>query len=134
MSTFRDFFNGYLTCALWSSTDNADESGGEPLDRNYGPEDIAFGSLLSMARECWAFLRDNEELLARYAEELPERGEWTQDERAGHDFWLTRNGHGAGFWDRGLPRDVGYALTWEAKAWGGCDLYVGDDGKLHVST
>ena len=23
-----------------------------------------------------------------------------QDEQAGHDFWLTRNGHGAGFWDR----------------------------------
>ena len=21
------------------------------------------------------------------------------DEYAGHDFWLTRNGHGAGFWD-----------------------------------
>lgn len=20
--------------------------------------------------------------------------------QAGHDFWLTRNGHGAGFWDR----------------------------------
>ena len=22
-------------------------------------------------------------------------------ERIGHDFWLTRNGHGAGFWDGG---------------------------------
>ena len=21
-------------------------------------------------------------------------------EQAGHDFWLTRNGHGTGFWDR----------------------------------
>ena len=21
-------------------------------------------------------------------------------EQAGHDFWLTRNGHGSGFWDR----------------------------------
>ena len=21
-------------------------------------------------------------------------------EQAGHDFWFTRNGHGAGFWDR----------------------------------
>jgi len=25
--------------------------------------------------------------------------EWT-DEEIGHDFWLTRQGHGAGFWDR----------------------------------
>lgn len=27
-------------------------------------------------------------------------GPWSDDERAGHDFWLTRAGHGAGFWDR----------------------------------
>lgn len=25
-------------------------------------------------------------------------------EQVGHDFWLTRQGHGAGFWDR--PRDM----------------------------
>ncbi|MCK5613434.1 hypothetical protein KAR91_66805 [Candidatus Pacearchaeota archaeon] len=24
----------------------------------------------------------------------------TLEEQLGHDFWLTRNGHGAGFWDR----------------------------------
>ena len=23
------------------------------------------------------------------------------DSQAGHDFWLTRQGHGTGFWDRG---------------------------------
>jgi hypothetical protein len=28
--------------------------------------------------------------------------EWT-DEQIGHDLWLTRCGHGAGFWDRNLP-------------------------------
>jgi len=28
--------------------------------------------------------------------------EWS-DEQIGHDLWLTRGGHGAGFWDRGLP-------------------------------
>lgn len=28
--------------------------------------------------------------------------EWT-DEQIGHDLWLTRGGHGAGFWDRNLP-------------------------------
>ena len=27
--------------------------------------------------------------------------EGIDDAQAGHDFWLTRNGHGAGFWDRG---------------------------------
>ena len=31
------FTIAYVEAALWSSTDNADESGGEPLDANYGP-------------------------------------------------------------------------------------------------
>jgi hypothetical protein len=26
-----------------------------------------------------------------------------EEARAGHDFWLTRNGHGAGFWDGDWP-------------------------------
>ncbi len=130
---FREFFTGYVTCALWSSHDYSDESGGEHMDANYGREDIAFGSLLSMARECRDFMRANAELLGRYASELPERGEFTQDERAGHDFWLTRNGHGAGFWDRGLPHELGRALTDASKAYGSSDLYVGDDGKIYAS-
>lgn len=29
----ESFFEGYLTCALWSSTDNRDDSGGQPLDQ-----------------------------------------------------------------------------------------------------
>lgn len=32
------------------------------------------------------------------------------EEQAGHDLWLTRNGHGAGFWDRGLG-DIGEKLN-----------------------
>lgn len=31
-------------------------------------------------------------------------------EQAGRDLWFTRNGHGVGFWDRGLG-DIGDALT-----------------------
>jgi hypothetical protein len=50
--------------------------------------------------------------------------------QAGHDFWLTRNGHGAGFWDRGLG-DVGDRLTDAAHVYGSVDLYVGDDGLIY---
>ena len=48
------------------------------------------------------------------------------------DFWLTRNGHGAGFWDRGLG-SVGDELTKNAKPFGSVDAYVGDDGKVYLS-
>lgn len=49
----------------------------------------------------------------------------------GHDLWLTRNGHGSGFWDRKLG-EVGERLTVAAKAMGECDVYEGDDGKLYA--
>lgn len=52
--------------------------------------------------------------------------------QAGHDFWLTRNGHGAGFWDRDLG-SVGDALTAAAHVWGPIDLYVGDDNLIYGS-
>ena len=129
-SDFRDFFTGYLVCALWSSHDNADEGGGEPMDANYDLTCIAFRSLLEMARECKDFMTTQAEPLARYAEKMSDRGEWTAMERAGHDFWLTKNGHGAGFWGRGLGQ-LGRELTDASKVYGSTDLYVGDDGKVY---
>lgn len=51
---------------------------------------------------------------------------------AGHDFWLTRNGHGAGFWDGDWPEPHASILTEASKTFGETDLYIGDDGKVHV--
>lgn len=52
-------------------------------------------------------------------------------EQIGHDFWLTRNHHGAGFWDRGLSNGRGKILTDIAHSFGELILYVGDDGQIH---
>lgn len=54
------------------------------------------------------------------------------EESAGNDFWLTRNRHGVGFWDRGLG-EVGAALADHARFMGEVSLYVGDDGKLYLA-
>lgn len=48
------------------------------------------------------------------------------DEQIGHDFCLTRNQHGAGFWDRGLGR-LGDELSHAARSFGTVDLYRTDD-------
>lgn len=53
--------------------------------------------------------------------------------RAGHDLWLTRNGHGAGFWDGDWPEPYGDRLTDAAHAIGPVDAYVGDDGLAYLS-
>ncbi len=49
-------------------------------------------------------------------------------DQAMHDFALTRNGHGAGFWDRGLG-EVGARLTEAAKVYGGQDLSFDADSR-----
>lgn len=50
---------------------------------------------------------------------------------AGHDFWLTRNGHGAGFWDGDWPGEEGERMDATSKAFGACEIYAGDDGLLY---
>lgn len=115
------FFTDYLACALWLSTDDSREDGGDPLHRNFGPDDIDATCLANLRAECEDFWRYS-------AQDL----EPLDAGQCGHDFWLTRNGHGAGFWDRGLG-DVGKRLTDACRSYGECDLYVGDDGKLYAT-
>jgi hypothetical protein len=52
-------------------------------------------------------------------------------EQLGHDIWLTRNGHGAGFFDHSYDHEK--ELMNAAKALREVDLYIGDDGKLYFS-
>lgn len=110
------FFTAYVKAALWSSTDDDDQ----PLDRSHNFTDIDADTLGQMKRDCDNFQRQNEITL---------RG--LDPAQAGRDFWLTRNGHGAGFWDGDYPDDIGERLTQAAEAFGEYCLYVGDDGKIH---
>lgn len=52
-------------------------------------------------------------------------------EQAGHDFWLTRNGHGAGFWDGDWPEPYAEMLTKGSKCYGEFETYLGDDGLIY---
>jgi hypothetical protein len=128
------FTLAYVECALWSSNDESDESGGEPLDRNYSNDDLAPETWRKVIADCLKFQRDNRELLEQaYTFDDPSplpKGSY-DDEYAGHDFWLTRNGHGAGFWDRGLG-SVGDKLTKACKTFKECNPYVGDDGQIYI--
>lgn len=53
-----------------------------------------------------------------------------RDEDAGHDFWLTRNNHGSGFWDGDWPEN-GEALTNAAHAYKEVSLVIGDNEELY---
>ena len=108
-----DFAKGYIHAALWSSTDE----NGEPLE----DKNVSVLSLPTILSDCWDFQTANAEL-------LKESG--LAEDAQGHDFWLTRNGHGAGFWDRGLGV-VGTKLTAAAKVYSSVDLWVDAEGDVN---
>jgi hypothetical protein len=115
------FTQAYIECALWSSTDISEDGNmGAPLDDNYGPEDISDETMAQIVEDCAAFQADNADDIG------------TNYEQAGHDFWLTRNRHGAGFWDGDWPEDAGKRLTEAAHAYGSVDLLPSNDGKLYA--
>ena len=108
------FCEAYLEALLWSS---------EPYDGEWDGAQ-ASPELRQRARiECYAFLYRAEG--------------WIKHEptgpgfaRAGHDFALTRNRHGAGFWDGDWPV-YGELLTRIAQSFGELELYLGDDGLIY---
>lgn len=121
ISNFDEFTRSYLITALWSSTDNLEDNGGDPLDKNYDIKDIEHNTLLKMVGDCKDFQQKHKTL---YLD-----GGWNETQ-AGRDFWLTRNGHGTGFWDVELhnpkKEKIGEELTKYAKSYGTYDLFLCD--------
>ena len=119
-----DFTATYIECLIWSGLDygREDESGNNPpLDDNNDSSDLTQEAIASIVEECKDFQTSN-------AKDLEE---WGDDSQAGHDFALTRNGHGAGFWDRGRGA-LGDRLTDACKPYGGQDLWPDGNGALVV--
>lgn len=129
-----NFTRAYIECALWSEQEQLEEDArlNHHDDMGLSMEDIAPATLGKMIADCAKFQLENHAAL-KMAYNLHDSSEHPDDyteSQAGHDFWLTRNGHGAGFWDRGLQQ-AGDALTVAAKAYGNIDLYIGDDGMIY---
>ncbi len=89
--------NHALIAWLWSETDED----GTPLDSTHSIHEVCVSTRDAWTREVARFLETN------YAD-LQDAGLGL--EQIGHDFALTRNGHGVGFWDRNLG-EVGERLT-----------------------
>lgn len=123
--TLDPFTLAYLEAALWTSDD--DPGSGEWSQHGEWTIDrIASETIARAVRDCRTFQNENTQDL----DLLPDGRNWSAAEQAGHDFWLTRNHHGAGFWDRGNG-DLGERLTTAAHGYGEVDLYRGDDGLLY---
>jgi hypothetical protein len=104
----------YMACAAWADGDDQEFVGKKWSDQ----------AVHQSRLDCTAFLS-----IAGYAVN------GLTPEQLGHDLWLTRNGHGTGFWDRDeIPEHRRQRLTQVAKVFGSCDIYIGDyDDKIYLT-
>lgn len=121
---------GYVEAMLFANA--VDDVTGESVDLrdffvnsgvNTIPDDVAE----AMADDCLAFLEGAASLIREAVITHPRYSWW----QAGADFALTRNGHGAGYWDRGLD-SVGMALTYMAKPYGERTLLLDGNDDLTI--
>lgn len=125
------FLRGYLVAALWTGTDESDDSGGRPLDERFSVSDFSLESIQRAHEECAAFQMAN---LADLDQHPTSPDGNSALEYAGHNFWLSRCGHGCGFFDtNGLPEDAQKRLQDASRAAGERWVYIGDDGGLYIS-
>lgn len=113
------FTKSYIETALWSSTDDM----GMRLTQSFGTAHIANECLMKMILDCHNFVAENGHFIT--SSNLTKNCD--PDIKAGHDFWLTRNRHGAGFWDGDWVDPVGKELSEASRKCGSCDLYIGKD-------
>lgn len=110
------FTRSYIAAAYWTDTGDDEQPDSETP--------MAVESIVAAKLDCAHFQQHvGAWLELAYAEGYT-------PEQAGIDFWLTRNHHGSGFWDRGL--ECGERLTEATDDYGSCDLYEGDDGLLYL--
>lgn len=88
------FARGYVEAMFFTNCDSGAED--EFIANRLGVERLTRGSVVAIAKDCAEFQQTAAPLL-----ELAYCRGYDPDQ-AGADFWFTRQGHGVGFWDRGL--------------------------------
>ncbi len=110
-----DILNSYLECALWTNDEEDDFDGKTIYDFSEESKEHTKSEI-----EWFVTLADDA------LDDIP-------DKNIGHDLWLTRNGHGTGFLDRGYEEDIEEILVDLSQVLGFTDIYVGDDDLIYLS-
>jgi hypothetical protein len=104
------FFNAYLECINFTETGDINEpESGADLDPDFLRESLI--DCLAFYSRIACYLSDDENSQSSISQ-------------AGHDFWLSRNGHGAGFFDKSYPMALGFQTL--AEAYGVADAVFDD--------
>lgn len=123
MSDVTELVDQMIYTLLWSECDD----GCEPLEHMYCEHDVLPESRYYLTEVAESLLDSENE----YAYDIAEYVEHKGIEQLAHDFILTANGHGAGFWDRGLG-ELGERLTAMAKGYGSFSAQVRANGSVDI--
>ena len=113
------FVKGYCIALLWASIYH-DQDRETFLDENHCIDDISSRSMKIIRNECQMFMN--------HAHDTLDNGDLEQH---GHDFFMTRQGHGVGFYDRDLPKDKAKTLDRIARGFREQYIYA-HNGKVEV--
>jgi len=104
--------HSYLHAALWTSE----------LDSEYDTHEIDDDSISKAVADCRRFVELAGDLL-----------NGLEESEIGHDFWLSRNGHGAGFFDKGLG-EIGDRLQEIARSFREINVFPPEEPgeKIHI--
>lgn len=126
---FAAFLRGYVECALFTETIEY-KTKSRALHTWWRQSDLPDAVTRAIAADCRWFLAQPGVLgaldlaVAKYTAWewhfafTASSPDYPVEEMAGHDFWLTRQDHGAGFWDGDWPDGVGDALNQAAQRCG----------------
>jgi hypothetical protein len=119
-----DFTRGYMECAEWCALVARDDD--PEMTDNDRAECIGFDSdaIAQAKADCADFQTSNESDMLTYYELGRDPA------HAGHDFYLTRNGAGAGFWDRG-DDPVYTRLSDACRPYGSADCMYDTESKTY---
>ncbi|MBP7280327.1 MAG: hypothetical protein KBA66_02035 [Leptospiraceae bacterium] len=130
----------YLLCAIWTEEEQMSEMEEKEIADFYGEseeitklvprnemniENFSDDSKIKAFEDIRKFLSIDGVQEAIEKQNIP-------NDMLGHDLWLTRNSHGAGFWDRGYDKKISNLLTNAALSLGRCEVEAGDEGWLHL--
>ncbi|MEI9553724.1 hypothetical protein [Enterobacter hormaechei] len=118
------FIAGYIEAMFFA--ESATDSDGEEIESLAGYE-LSAEAVDAARLDCARFM-DVAPLLLKGAMLAGVDYDHTQ---AGRDLWFSRQGHGVGFWDRGLGA-IGDKLHDVAQTFGSKNLFINDAGFIEV--
>jgi hypothetical protein len=149
----KTFIRSYVETALWSSThsnaycegcgENLDcqvddvincpkcgsteivETSSNLDDAHFSDHVFTLDAMRKIVRDCKKFMESP--LFVEAVESFYNELSSTAITQIAHDFWLTRNRHGAGFWDRDYPKALGEKLTEFSHTFGEVHILPEDD-------